>query len=328
MRQVPEKKLSPWEPPSYRVDAHGKLEGATPGDPNNWGRWGDHDQKGTANLLTPDRVATAARLIRTGRRFALGLPIGPETPGYRPAPLHLFRWSGSDFVVGDSLGGLQISDDYVVMALQATTQLDGFGHFGGDHSFFNGYWAGLISTRSGARRLGIHHLAAEGIVGRGVLLDAARHSGVERLEKGFAIGPELLEEIAGAQRVEVGAGDVVLVRTGHLGWWFALRNRSEFTGGEPGLSVRCLPWLHERDVAMVATDTLSVEVLPPEEGRPVLGFHKGALRDLGLLLGELFDLDELAEDCASDGVYEFFFAAMPLPMVGGVGSPINPLAIK
>ena len=172
---------------------------------------------------------------------------------------------------------------------------------------------------------------APGIVGRGVLLDVARHQGVDRLQKGFAIGADLLDETARAQGVEVGAGDILLVRTGHIGWWYQLEDKSEFMAGgpaEPGLSAYTVPWLHERDVAMVATDTLAAEVLPGEPGLPLLSFHRGALCDLGLPIGEMFELDELAEDCASDGVYEFFFAAMPLPVVGGVGSPINPVAIK
>ena len=97
---------------------------------------------------------------------------------------------------------------------------------------------------------------------------------------------------------------------------------------EPGLSPRTVPWLAERDVAMVATDTLAAEVLPPEEGERPLAFHIGALRDLGLMIGEMLDLEELAADCAADGVYEGFFVAMPMPVVGAVGSPINPVVIK
>ena len=331
MREVPEEPLAAWTPPSYRVTAAGKVEGATAGQPNNWGRWGDDDQKGTANLLTPERVAAAAALIRTGKRFPLGIPIAEAAPGYRPPPLHLFQRSTAERVVGvEGPAGLQVSDDFIVMALQASTQLDGFGHFAYEDLLYNGYWAGLVSTGTGARRLGIHRMA-EGIVGRGVLLDVARHQGVDRLEKGFAVGSDLLDATAGAEGVEVGAGDVVIVRTGHIGWWYALEDKSEFLAGgpaEPGLSPDSVPWFHEHDVAMVATDTLAAEVLPADPDRPLLSFHLGALRDLGLPIGEMFDLDELAADCAADGVYEFFFVAMPLPVVGGVGSPINPVAIK
>jgi kynurenine formamidase len=319
VREVPDTRIKAWSPPAYEVDGAGKVVGAVPGEPNNWGRWGDDDQRGCFNLLTPERVAAAAALARTGKRFSLALPIGGgPTPGYRPPPLHFFSNTTGDFVLGD--GRFQYSDDYVVLALQATTQLDGFGHVGGGDVLFNGFWAGLVTATSGARRLGVHKLA-DAIVGRAVLLDVARHQGVERLEPGFAIESDLLAAVADAQHVTVGAGDILLVRTGHLGWLLAGNPSND----APGLTFRALPWLHERDVAMVACDNLAVEVLPAEG---VLPFHVGALRDLGLMLGELFDLDALAADCAADDVYEMLFVASPLPVVNGVGSPLNPIAIK
>jgi len=323
MRDVPDPKLHAWDPPAYRVDGNGKVIDASPGTPNNWARWGADDQRGTFNLFTPERIAAAAALARTGKRFSLGLPVGgPPMPGYRTPPLHFFTATTSDIVLGER--GIQYSDDYMVIALQATTQLDGLAHVGGNDLLYNGYWAGLVTSRSGARRLGVHHMA-DGIVGRGVLLDVARQVGTDPLELGFAIGPDLLDETAAAAGVEIGAGDILLVRTGLLGW---LIGGGTADRTEPGLSPRCLPWLAERDVAMVATDTLGVEVLPPEPGQPPLGFHVGALRDMGLLLGELFDLDDLAADCAADGVYECFLVATPLPAVNAVGSPLNPVAIK
>jgi kynurenine formamidase len=329
MRAVPDEPLTPWEPPQYRVDSSGKLEGARPGTPNNWDRFGTDDQAGTANLFTPDRIVAAARLARTGKRFTLGIPIGPPAPGARPAPLHFFRHSTGDTLLGDTgmFPGQQISDDYVVMALQGTTQLDGLCHVAVDDSMFNGYWAGLVTGGTGARRLGVHHFA-EGLVGRAVVLDVARRVGVDRLDAGFGIGPDLLDEVASSSGVEVRAGDVLLVRTGWLEWWYA---QPSPPGPEGmlcgGLTAACLPWLAERDVAMVASDNVAVEVIPWQGEQP-LPFHAGALRDLGLPLGELLDLGPLAADCADDGVYECMFVACPLPVVNGAGSPINPLAIK
>jgi kynurenine formamidase len=328
MRDVPDQPLAAWKPPSYAVDEHGKVENAKAGEHNNWGRWGEHDQRGTANLLTATQVAAAAALVRTGKRFSLALPIGGlPTPGYRSEPLHLFESTTGDKVLGEQ--GLQYSDDYLVLNLQATTQIDALSHFGAGGRLYNGYWAGVVTSHSGAKRLGVHHLA-DGIVGRGVLLDVARHVGGDRLPAKFAIGPEHLDAAAAAQGVDVRAGDVLMVRTGWLGWWMDQARGGERPGyGDlPGVSPRCVPWLAERDVAFLATDTLAVEVVPPEEGMPPMALHVGALRDLGLLLGELFDLDALAEDCAADGVYECFLVAAPLPVVNGVGSPLNPIAIK
>jgi kynurenine formamidase len=330
MRDIPDQPLQPWQPPDYTVDGDGKIVGARPGPVHNWGRWGETDQQGTANLLTPDRIAAAAQVIRTGKRFSLALPIGGvPTPGYRSEPLHLFESTTGDKVLGEQ--GLQYSDDYLVMNLQATTQIDALSHFGAGARLYNGYWAGVVTSHSGAKRLGIHHVA-DGVVGRGMLLDVGRSEfgNDGRLPPGFSIGPEHLDACVDAQRVGVRAGDILLVRTGWLGWWMdeASRGSRHGFGDLPGISPRCAPWLAERDVAFLATDTLAVEVVPPEEGMPPMALHVAALRDLGLFLGELFDLDALADDCAADNVYECFVVAAPLPVVNGVGSPLNPIAIK
>jgi kynurenine formamidase len=329
VRDIPDQPFAGWDPPDYRVDDGGKVVGAEPGTPNNWGRFGDDDQIGTANLLTAERVAAAAALVRTGKRFTLGLPIGPPTPGgFRAEPLHMYSFAAGDGVLGGNprMGdAFQASDDYVVMALQASTQLDGFGHVGGDHTLYNGYWAGLVNATSGARRLGIHHIARQSIVGRAVLLDVARHRGVDRLDPGFAIGADELDACAQAQGVDVGEGAIVLVRTGHLGW------KMRHLGGghdEPGIGMRAIPWLHEHDVAMIAVDNAACQVVPAEGNDPFLTWHVAALRDLGILVGELFDLDELADDCAADGVYEAMFVASVMPVVGASGSPLNPIVIK
>jgi kynurenine formamidase len=327
MRTVPDEPLSEWTPPSYTVDGYGKVRGAQPGSPNNWGRWGELDQKGTANLLTAERVARAARLAQSGKRFSLALPVGGGQPnvGTRPDLLHLFSRTTADFLLGDSgLHGVQTSDDIVVLPLQATTQLDGHAHFGHSDSLYNGFWAGLVTAGSGARRLGVHH-QAEGIVGRGVLLDVARADDIDPFES--TITADMLEATMAAQDVTVEPGDILLVRTGFLGTWLGnpdLRVRRR----QSGLALDTIPWLAKRDVSMVAADNRTVEAIPGPPGHPLLPWHRAALRDLGLLVGELFDLDALAEDCADDGAYEFLFAASPLPIVNAVGSPLNPLAIK
>jgi kynurenine formamidase len=332
MREIPEVPFAGWDPPAYRVDERGKVVGAEPGPHNNWGRFGADDQIGTANHLTAERIAAAAALVKTGKRFSLALPIGPPTPGgYRADPLHLYRFAAGDGVLGSGRGGAayQVSDDYIVMALQASTLLDGFGHVGGDSVLYNGYWAGLVTATGGARRLGVHHLA-RGIVGRGVLLDVARHAGVEHLEAGFPVGPDELDGAAAAQGVTVGPGDIVLVHTGHVGWKLGLAPDAPEAASrtEPGISTRAIPWLHDHDVAMVATDTAACSVVPAEPGDEFLTWHVAALRDLGLLVGELFDLDDLAADCAADNTYEGFFVAAPMPIVGASGSPLNPIFLK
>jgi kynurenine formamidase len=322
--------IDPWTAPSYRVEGGGKVLGATPGEPNNWGRWGDDDQRGTANLLTAERILTAVGAVRTGRRFSLAMPMGGPAPS-RPAMQHFVEISSGDGVLGDYRGTPHYSDDAVMMYLQAYTQLDGLSHVAHDGTMFNGWWAGSVTAGSGARRLGIQHVR-DGIVGRGVLLDVARHLGVDRLPDDLEIDSTLLETVAQAQDVAVGPGDILLLRTGVLPSWDGVRGS---LGPHAGLSPECVRWLADRDVAMVGADNLGVEAMPAaprwvrrgdDDGMPP--FHVGALRDLGLYLGELFFLEDLAQDCAQDGRYDFLFVAAPLPVVAAVGSPLNPLAIR
>ena len=326
MREVHDVPLTSWMPPEYVVDSDGKVEGATPGKVHNWGRWGANDQLGTANLLTPERRVAAAALVRSGRTVSLGLPVGGHepNPGTRSEILHFFRRTTADHLLGDTAAfDLQTSDDVVFLPLQGSTQLDGHAHFAKDDVLYNGYWAGLVTAQSGARRLGIHNQAG-GIVGRGVLLDIPSVEDIDPF--GAQIGPELLERAEQAASLTVGAGDIVLVRTGFLGAWLAnpdQRNRRR----QAGLTHETATWLASRDVAMVAADNRTVESIPASDGHAVLSFHVAALRDLGLLLGELFDLDELARACAEERRHEFLFAAMPFPLVNGVGSPLNPLAM-
>jgi hypothetical protein len=315
-----------WKPPDYRVDEAGKVVGARPGHPHNWGRWGADDQRGTANLLTPERTAAAARLVRTGRTFSLAVPLGRGTRnvGTRRAPVHLMTSTGTDNVAGATNGfHLQDADDYVVMPLQAATHLDGLSHVGGDDVLYNGFWAGLVTARHGARRLGAEALAT-GLAGRCVLADTARHANLDPF-RGVVDVP-VLEETLARQGVDVGAGDVLLVRTGWLAAWTS-RERVPRTRAA-GLAPSVLEWLADRDVAMVAVDNRTAEAVPNPEGDEVLPLHHRALRDLGLLLGELFALDELAADCAQDGRYDAFFVAAPLALGGAVSCPLNPLAIK
>jgi len=167
------------------------------------------------------------------------------------------------------------------------------------------------------------------IVSRGVLLDIPRSKGMQWLEPGHGITIDDLNGAAAAHKVTIGTGDIVLVRTGHITLCRAKGNWGTYAGGDaPGLSFSTIPWLHEKELAGVATDTWGVEVRPNEIkwiGQPL---HRVVIPNMGLLLGEIFELDELAADCATDGVYEFLFIAPPLPITGGVGSPVNPIAIK
>src|SRR5438067_5039964 len=174
---------------------------------------------------------------------------------------------------------LNASDDWIVMALQGSTQLDGLAHMGMGGALYNGWWAGLVTAGGGATRRGLHPLG-NGICGRGVLLDVARHVGVVALERGFEIGPALLDDTAAAHNIEIKPGAILFVRTGYMGDF--LQNGP--APGEPGLDDDCLDWLHQHDIAVVAADNQAVQYVSPVPGKTSFRFHIGTLRDLGLYL--------------------------------------------
>ena len=323
---VPEEPVGGWEPPSYRVDEYGKVVGAVPGSPHNWGRWGPDDQIGCANLMTPETVRAAAAMVRTGRSFSLGLPIGGPTTGAVPTPMVLRTSATGDAVLDPPTAHPAYSDEILVMGTQTYTQLDGLAHVADDDTMYNGYWAGLVSAGRGAKRLGIHRLK-QGVIGRGVLLDIARHLGVDRVPAETEIGPDLLDSVLFATGLATRPGDVLLVRTGVLGGWDGIRG-SLGVAPQAGLAPEAVGWIAERDLVLVGADNSAVEALDASAGSWRIPFHISALRDLGLLLAELLWLDDLAADCSLDGVHEFMFVAQPLPIVGGAGSPLNPMAIK
>jgi len=292
---------------------------------SNWGRWGPDDELGTLNHVTPERVAAAAALARTGRVFDLGYTLAANGPqiglGGRINPVHLMSMTGqSSFPDG---GGF--ADDFIFMPLQCATQWDGLAHVFYDEQCYNGVPASSITAR-GAQRLSIERLA-RAVIGRGVLLDVARLHDVPCLPTDHGIGPDDLDAAVERQGVDVGAGDIVLVRTG---WTtkFTAGSAREFMGDEPGLTLDACEWLHAHDVAAVAFDNWAVERFPSEDPDARMPVHYVLIRDMGMTLGEMFDLEALADDCAADGVYEFLLCAPVLKVAGGVGTPLNPLAVK
>ncbi len=301
---------------------------------SNWGRWGPDDERGTLNFITPERLLAACALPRRGRVISCALPFdsrGPQS-GFagRHNPVHTMLATGADALAGaqDFLpGGFNYADDAVSMPLQCGTQWDALAHVFYDGRMYNGRDVRLV-TSGGAKANSIDRIR-DGVVGRGVLLDVARAQRREWLDDGTAILPEHLDACAESLGVAVEAGDVVLVSTGMMTRCLRQKSWVGYCGGQaPGLSVHCARWIYEREIAAVATDTWGVEVIPNETPDCFQPLHMISLRNPGLLLGEIFALDELASACAEDGDYAFLFVAPPLPITGAVGSPINPLAIK
>ncbi len=293
---------------------------------SNWGRWGSDDERGTTNLLTAERVLAAAGLVRTGEVFTLGIPLdgdGPQPGGLRINPIRLMSENGQEQVLP---GGFKWADDFVFMPLQAGSQYDSLAHVHYDDQLYNGHPGDGVTVK-GADKCGIHTQAG-GIAGRGVLLDIARARGVDWLEAGTAIGPEELDEVAAAQGVQIGAGDILLFRTGWRRKFLTERDAAGFMAGEPGLSLACAKWLRERDIAVVGSDNWAVEVMPGEHPGTAFELHMVLIRDMGVTLAEMLDFEDLAQACAADGRWDFFYAGPPLSFTRGVGSPINPMAIR
>jgi kynurenine formamidase len=292
----------------------------------NWGKWGDDDERGTINYITPDKLVAAGQLIKSGKVFDLGIPFdehGPQPGGGRINPVHLMSQTGDTQIFP---GGFKYADDYIFMPLQGATQWDSLAHVYYDDQLYNGFPAKDV-TVVGASHNAIDKIG-KGVAGRGVLLDLARIRDVDWMEAGTVIEPAELEAAEKAHGVTVGSGDILLFRTGWRRFFLDRKSPTEFMAGEPGLGQNCCEWLHEREVAAVLSDNWAIEVLPGEDPNSILNVHCVLIRDMGMTLGEILDLEELAADCAADGVYEFFFCAPPLKVTRGVGSPINPLAIK
>jgi kynurenine formamidase len=327
-----------WTAPRYTVDDDGKvIDGYQPREPNNWGRWGAHDERGTQNLIGPEQRIAAAQLVKTGKVFSLALPMQADAPAWppRPAPQRLAQMTGADAIAGSPANqaspGFQWSEDMLTVATHGSTHWDGLGHVMSEDSLYNGFWAGNVTAAGGCRVLGIDR-QRESFVGRGVLVDAARGQGLDVCPTGQVITPAMLDAYLDAQGTQLHAGDILLVRTGYLGrWWTRPEGQPpmDYFVASPGISREAIGWLHERDVSALATDTIAVEPLSAEDPEDrVFPLHVGCIVDLGLTLGELWVLDELAADCAQDGAYEFLLSAPPLHLPGGMGSPLNPIALK
>jgi kynurenine formamidase len=292
---------------------------------SNWGRWGLADQIGTLNLVTSAHIRAAAREVVTGKVFQLSIPVGKDGPqsGFvgRVNPVHLMSMQPGDW----DRDGLQVADDWIVMPLQSGTQWDALSHIAYDNKLYNGYSTDQVGALNGAQQLAVDGFS-DRIVGRGVLLDIARLHGINWLQPGTVITVPDLEEAERGQDVTVGEGDFLLVRSG----WrqrLLIEGRDGWMDAEPGLGIDCPRWLHDRGVAAVGADNWAIEVVPSQTGI-MLPLHCVLIRDMGMPLAEILDLDALSRDCAADNRWSFLFVAPPLRISNAVGSPTTPIAIK
>lgn len=281
--------------------------------PNNWGRWGLDDERGTLNLIRPDHVLSAAALVRKGLVVPLGAPLAPDGP---VAASRDRTWHTVIYRHGPLTG---VAEDVLTVNSHAGTHIDALSHALLRRRMYNGFAIDEHIASAGITRNAITNVGA--LVARGVLLDMARLRAVDHLEMGEVITPEDLDECARHQGVTVEEGDVCLVRTG----WYRIfhTDRARFDAGEPGLSYHCAGWFHERGVVAIGADTCAVDVLPGEAGVRPYGLHPRIINQQGGYLIEYLNLEELAEL----RTYEFLFVASPLNITGAAGSPLNPVAI-
>jgi kynurenine formamidase len=294
---------------------------------SNTGRWGADDERGTLNLIDEAAVLRGVAAVRQGRTFSLAIPFdedGPQTgavPG-RENP-HRTMLAVNTPYTGDP-DDFCANDDAVSMGVQAATHWDALAHVSYEGRLYNGIDASVIDER-GAGRLGIENFGP--VVTRGLLADVARVHGLDHFDDGHAITGDDLDAAVARAGVTVEPGDIVLVRTGHM-HFLQQGDPERFSHPSPGLSTQSVEWMHDHDVAAVATDTLVFEVWPGEDPAVLLPVHLIHLVDMGMPQGQLWALDDLAADCATDGQYDFLLCATPLPLTRSVGGAVAPTAVK
>lgn len=286
---------------------------------SSWGRWGAEDERGAANLVDRRAVLRGVAAVRTGAVHGLALPMRPGrgSPTVGRAPLqHFMARDGADYAAAgrSERGGFGFADDYVIMATHGETHVDALSHVWRDGQMYNGFPADVVTSR-GAGRCGIHVVGP--LVTRGLLADLAADG---PLAPGELISVDRLRSALDAQGLEPEPGDALLVRTG----WAEAWERDEVAGEAwPGLDRDCATWIADRDIAVVGADNIGVEGFPSSDPDCQVPLHVALLRDRGVYFCELLKLDELA----ASGRSSFMFVLSPLPLVGAVGSPVNPVAV-
>ena len=285
---------------------------------SNWGRWGPEDEMGALNLVTPAKRREAAALVTEGFTVSLASTADTERTIANPCPVEWNMVRATRSVAMDQVA-------YPCIHGPGTTHIDSFAHifFGG--RMWNGYPVSeLVTMEGGASRNSILNLK-HGIVTRAVLYDIARLKGVPYLEPGTRIFVEDLEAWETQAGVQVTAGDALLLRWGRWAREAAL-GPFDTDAATAGLDNRVIPWLKERDVAVVGWETAGY-VPQPEGDLGRLALHNFVLTMLGVPLLDRADLDALAEAAAERNRWEFMLTVAPLPIPNGTGSPINPIAI-
>jgi kynurenine formamidase len=293
-----------------------------------WGRWGDDDQSGTLNYLTPERRAQAATFVRSGQAVSLSHDLFLNPSPEQPAPSQHHMLASGDALGASGIPGYEATRDFIGTDVHGlgTTHLDALCHMFVRGQMYNGGLPEQV-TSMGATRNTVMTLA-DGIVGRGVLLDVPGALERPYLDPDHSITPDQLEAAERAHGVTVGSGDILVISTGRdARRTEASGQLNPFLKGLSGLHPDCLRWMSEREVALLCNDGIS-DHLPPKPGTmwsfPV---HQIGIVGMGLHLIDNVRLDSLVAACRAEHRYAFLFTAAPLRIPGGTGSPINPVAV-
>jgi len=287
-------------------------------------QWGPDDEIGSANTMTPERVKAAAELVTTGKVYSLGMIVGSDTPAFPPRSLSVTVLQPNQ-VSTSGLGenDFTYNDDIFMGWLGIGPQIDGLGHAGVDHMYYNGHTDDEFADAAGLTKLGLEKLP--GLVGRGVLLDMAKHFDVDMVEEGTPYTEEDIKAAAEAQGVTIGEGDVVLFNSN----WMNLLDSdapdpARFGAAEPGVGVSGAEYLASLGVMAVGADTWGMEVVPAEQEGQAFRAHQILQPEHGIYILENMDTRELAQD----GVHEFLFVLGQARIKGAVQMIINPIAIR
>ncbi|WP_342740704.1 cyclase family protein [Bradyrhizobium sp. B117] len=283
-------------------------------------KWGPNDEIGAANYMTPELVVKAASLVKTGKTYALGIPVTSQTPAYPPRTFKLtIVQPGQAGSPGLGPNKATYNDDILDTWVGIGSQLDGLGHLGVEHVYYNGNKLADFADPTGLKKLGIEKVPP--MVTRGVLLDMAAYFKTDVVKEGTAFNVKEIEEAAKQQNVEIRQGDVVIFHTG----WLSLIGKDDkrYSAGEPGLGVEGAKYLTGKGVVAIGADTWALEVLP-FESKNVFEVHQILLAMNGTYILENMDTAALARDKG----YEFLFVLGQPRWTGGVQAMINPIAIR
>ncbi len=294
---------------------------------SNWGRWGKEDEAGTLNYITPAKRTQAAALVKDGTTVSCSRPLTfDRAPDVLQQPLHFITGSGERWVNAPKVGGPQAAADWVGLPIHGLTitHLDALGHHFHNGQMYNGVPSDRVSSYEGSTSSAIETAKEVGVT-RGILLDFPRLRKVKWLERGEPIYREDLEEAEKAAGVRVESGDLLLIRTGSYRRRLDEGPVEELTAGRPGLYGNCIPFVHEREVAILGGDSANDVSLPGPFGW--LPFHHVGLVSMGLWLLDNANLEELGAACAERNRWEFMVFVGPLRLHNATGSPVNPIAV-